>query len=260
MIANDDSLRIDQLEQMKNLLVSYATGDGGDNAEYIRLRKTLLGDPVIAERLPRFVRNCRNISEFWAFIKAEFGTYAKRRTFLRDAFNPLILTLETRTAFPSDQPCNAIGNHPTREHVHEQWEKALSRRELDPAGAITVARSLLESVCKSVLHEARVPYDEAWDLPKLYKETAELLNLAPSQHSEPQFKKILGGCHAVVEGLGAIRNRDGDAHGPAPLRVKPALRHAQLAVNLAFATATFLIETWEERCSQSSEPVGITRN
>ncbi len=85
------------------------------------------------------------------------------------------------------------------------------------------------------------------DLPKLYSKTAEILNLAPSQHTEPTFKAILGGCHTVVQNLGSLRNKVGDAHGQGRNPVRPAPRHAALAVNLAGSMATFLIETWKAR-------------
>jgi hypothetical protein len=49
----------------------------------------------------------------------------------------------------------------------------------------------------------------------------------------------------VVEGLGALRNRLSDAHGQGKRPVKPASRHAELAVNLAGATAVFLAATHE---------------
>ena len=61
------------------------------------------------------------------------------------------------------------------------------------------------------------------------------------------FRQILGGVTAVVEGLGALRNRLSDAHGKGPKPARPSDRHAQLAVNLAGALATFLIETWLEK-------------
>jgi len=73
------------------------------------------------------------------------------------------------------------------------------------------------------------------------------LNIAPSQHAELVFNQILGGCTAVVEGLGALRNKLGDAHGAPPHAVKPAARHAQLAVDLAGAVAMFLFATWKNR-------------
>lgn len=72
---------------------------------------------------------------------------------------------------------------------------------------------------------------------------ATKLNIAPSQHTEDAFKRILGGATSVVEGLGSLRNKIGDAHGQGGKPVRPTVRHAQLAVNLAGAMATFLVET-----------------
>jgi hypothetical protein len=58
-------------------------------------------------------------------------------------------------------------------------------------------------------------------------------------------KQILGGCSAIVNGLGTLRNKLGDAHGKGASPVKPSARHAELAVNLAGTTALFLIQTYE---------------
>jgi hypothetical protein len=118
----------------------------------------------------------------------------------------------------------------------------MERRETDPQGAITLAGTLLESVCKHILDDRGVVYENDGDLPGLYKLVAKL-NLSPSQHSEAVFRQILGGCTAVVEGLGALRNRLSDAHGQGKRPVKPAPRHAELAVNLAGAVALFLVAT-----------------
>ena len=52
-------------------------------------------------------------------------------------------------------------------------------------------------------------------------------------------------CTSVVEGLGALRNRLSDAHGQGKSGVKPASRHAELAVNLAGALAVFMLATRE---------------
>ncbi|MCK4815085.1 abortive infection family protein, partial [bacterium] len=90
-------------------------------------------------------------------------------------------------------------------------------------------------------------YKQDADLPKLYRKTAEVLNIAPSNHTEQVFKQILGGCTAVIEGLGALRNRISDAHGQGKRPVKPAARHAELAVNLSDSMASFLVATWEKR-------------
>jgi hypothetical protein len=61
---------------------------------------------------------------------------------------------------------------------------ALERRSDDPEGAITSARTLLETVCKHILDEGGIKYDDDADLPKLYRVTADVLDLAPSQQSE----------------------------------------------------------------------------
>lgn len=115
-----------------------------------------------------------------------------------------------------------------------------------------MARTLLESVCKHILDEMKVAYEDNADLPTLYRHTAHALNLAPSQHTEQVFKQILGGCTAVVEGLGSLRNRLSDSHGKGKGGAKPAPRHAELAVNLAGAVATFLLATWKARNETST--------
>ena len=131
--------------------------------------------------------------------------------------------------------------------VHEAWRKALERRAGDPDGAITAAKTLLETVCKHIIEEAGGSYGDNDDLPKLYAAAAERLNLAPSQHSETVFKAILGNCQSVVGNLAGVRNKLGDSHGQGKRHVKPKARHAELAVNLAGSVALFLVSTWAER-------------
>ena len=131
------------------------------------------------------------------------------------------------------------------ERIRQAWRKCLDRRESDPEGAITSARTLLEDTCKHVLDEEGVPYDESADLPKLYYLVSVNLDIAPSQQTADILRKVFGSCQAIVEGLGALRNKLGDAHGRSGLGPGPTPRHAELAVNLAGTMATFLISTWE---------------
>ena len=81
------------------------------------------------------------------------------------------------------------------------------------------------------------------EMHELYKLTASALTLSPSQHTEEVFKQILGGCSAVVNGLGILRNRLGDAHGKNVNSVVPSQHHAELAVNLAGSMSLFLISS-----------------
>lgn len=135
--------------------------------------------------------------------------------------------------------------------VHARWQQALERRASDPEGAITVARTLLEDVCKWILEEAGEVWREADDLPVLYRKLSKVLKLAPDDHTEQVFKQILGSCQSVVESLAALRNKLSDAHSPGPKRARPLARHAELAVNLSGAMATFLVATWQARKTEA---------
>jgi len=140
------------------------------------------------------------------------------------------------------------------DEIHGRWQEALNRRKSDPRAAITSARTLLEDTCKWILHEAGDSFKDDDDLPVLYRRLAKLLKLAPDNHTEQVFKQILGNCQAIVESLGSIRNKLGDAHSQGPKRARPQARHADLAVNLAGTMATFLIATWEARQIESASP------
>lgn len=238
---------LNEIEALQNLLVAVATGSSEDGGEFLRLRQVVLSQPALDCLVPHFLRTCRSLGQFWQFIKEKFGTYAERRKYLWDEFRPLLEVLERGGPSPADQAASSAFDKIDAANVQTAWSKALDRRASDPEGAITMARTLLESVCKHILDDASVQYDDSADINKLYRQTAEQLNLAPSQHTEQIFKQILGGCTAVVEGLGALRNRLSDAHGKGKLGVRPAARHAELAVNLSGALAIYLLATWSTR-------------
>lgn len=237
----------EQIETLQNLLVSKATGGIESDTDYIRLRQVVLAQVVVDEHIPSFLKTNRNLAQFCQYIKNKFKTCAERKNFIWDEFRPLFDALEGNSLSAADAMVSDVINKFDSGYVQAMWSKALDRRTADPEGAITVARTLLESVCKHVLDEVGAPHDDNPDLTKLYRLVAEQLQLAPSQHTEQVFKQILGGCTAVVEGLGALRNRLSDAHGKGKTGTRPAPRHAELAVNLAGALAAYLLSTHEAR-------------
>lgn len=240
-----------EAESLQNLMVAIACGSSEKESDYTRLRKEVLSDPSIDACVPRFVKTCRSIGQFWSYIKQQSGQYEPRRQHIWSAFAPLLGHLESSDNAPADELVSGVLTKFDAEHVAAAWRKALERRATDAEGAITSARTLLESVCKHILDEERIEYNEKDDLPKLYRKTAEKLNVAPSQHTAEVFKQILGGCAAVVEGLGTLRNRLSDAHGKGKVGVKPQSRHAELAVNLSGALAMFLLSTWKAQDEMS---------
>jgi hypothetical protein len=155
---------------------------------------------------------------------------------------------------PADASISAALAAFNEDGVAMAWGKALDRRVSDPEGAITAARTLLETVCKHIIEKSGGQYGNGDDLPKLYHLAASSLNLAPDQHLEKVFKAILGSCQSIVGSLGALRNQLSDAHGKGRKPARPLSRHAELAVNLAGSMATFLVATWLARPKPSENP------
>lgn len=238
-----DLILLDKVVKFQDALVSFSTGSNFEG-NYSELRSDLINIPQIKDKLPDFVRKYRDLSQYWQFIKRQFQHYADRRMFIWDSFYPLIEYLENNLKNTgADTAADALKNF-TYESVHAVWQKALDRRNEDPDGAITAARTLLETTCKHILDEANVAYDDGADLPKLWAQCAAFLKLAPNLYQEELFKTILGNCQSIVNTIGAIRNKVGDAHGKGSKALKPKPKHAELVVNLAGTMASFLINTW----------------
>lgn len=247
-------------ESLQNLMVSRATGGEEKPREYMTLRALIVDDPTIQHVIPRCVYTCRTLDQWWGHISKQSPKYEGRRQYIWDQFRPLLDFLEKGGKAPADKNVTGVLEKFDAAHVNAAWAKALERRTTDPEGAITSARTLLEAVCKHILDVEGVPYDDKDDLPKLYRKTAERLNIAPSQHTEEIFKMILGGCTAVVEGLGTLRNRLSDAHGKGKIAARPAPRHAELAVNLSGALTQFVLSTWEDKGYDPRGPANFPKS
>lgn len=167
--------------------------------------------------------------------------------------SPIFKVVSLPEGNPADLEITSTLNAFDPGQIGERWKSALDSRSQDPERAITLARTLLEDVCKWILHEAGETWEEKDDLPVLYKKLSKTLNLAPDDYTEQVFKQILSGCQSVVTALGALRNKLGDAHSIGPLRIRPATRHAELAVNLSGTMATFLVSTWNARQSKNQK-------
>ncbi len=157
-------------------------------------------------------------------------------------------------------------------YMQEVWNKAIARRETDPDGAVTSARQLLESVCKHILTDAQKPFNEKLPLPQLYQLAASELEIAPSEHTAPIFSSLFKACTELVESIGRLRNHLSDAHGHGPFGSMPDWRHAELAVNLSAAMATYMAAVWAGRQptvadviekyiaeAEVAEPLGVSR-
>ncbi len=229
------------VEYFQDGVVARATGSDFDNQLYTTARTNLLRNKTLEKLMPDWIKSKRTIDQFWTFIKGRFSTYQERREYLWGEFVPVLNYLETKSTSPLE-----VSIVFDEAHIHSQWQKALERKQLEPEGAITSARTLIESILKYILDEQKLKYKDGAELPDLYKDVAKSLNLAPEKYQEQIFKQILGGASGIVSGLGALRNKLGDAHGKSKNSVKPSERHSELAVNLAGTMAIFLFKTFKE--------------
>lgn len=235
---------LERAKMLETICIDAATYGTNDGAVYELLRRDFVADLKLRPLLPEFIRTCRDASQMRTNAQA-VGDYKARRAYIHDGFRPLFEHLEGVNRAPADAGVSDALQSFDRDGVHAVWEKAMGRRADDPDGAITSARTLLETVCKRILDEMGVKYPDGADLPALYGMVAKGLKVAPSQQTEDTFRAMLGGCQSVVERIGAIRNKHGDAHGKGAGGAKPDARHAELAVNLAGSMATFLVQTWQ---------------
>ena len=234
---------IERVLYLQNIMSARAThsSDLEDDNAYSSTRRALIQDASVIQRLPEAVRVCRSLEQFWQFIKPKYGTYAERREYLQQEFEPLLSYLEGMSSNPVDDLVGDVLEEFSAEAVRRAWDKAIARRESDPEAAITSARSLIESVCKHILDEAGEEEHDSRD--QLYRRTIALMNLAPNQQTEQSFRQLTGACNSIVGSLYAIRNQFGDAHGRSRSDTDPSPRHAELAVNVAGSLAVFLVRT-----------------
>jgi hypothetical protein len=122
----------------------------------------------------------------------------------------------------------------------------------DPDLAIGQAKELIETCCKTILHEHGVQGADKLDVPALARRTMEVLQLVPEGISDTAkgsktIKSVLGNLATVVQGLAELRNLYGTGHGKHGRTKGLQPRHARLAAGAAATLATFLLDTHVEK-------------
>lgn len=237
-------------EDLKKLLLGHVQSGGGDEAEFTRLRRQLLAERRLEPLTPDFLKTDTTLQEIRRRAqRLEGGTggnvssYETRRDWLAAQFRLLLDDLQRPHLSSVEEVLAECLSVVDSVHVRRTWDKAIERRQLDPDGAITIARSLVEAVCKHILGAGH--YDKAADLPVLYKQAAKSVGLTEDGYADEALKQVMRGCVQIVHGVGEFRNKMGDAHGKGPLDPAADRLQAELAVAVSGAMATFLLSTWE---------------
>lgn len=241
----------DSVFQLYEVLRDVATGTSYDDKEVIskfrESRSTLIKEFDKQELIPSFVKDYRDLPSFWGFIKEVSPTYQGRRRFLANEFNLMFKHCEESTVA---SPIYSIFSHEDTivdSYIRELWQKSIRRLDSDPEGAITAARTLVEATCKHILDFYDVRFNSDVKLNQLYKDTAKVLGLAPSNDTEEQFRQLLSGLFSVVNALSAIRNKVSDSHAIENELNRPDVRHSTLCVTIAGAVSEFLLTTFYDQ-------------
>jgi Abortive infection C-terminus len=131
-------------------------------------------------------------------------------------------------------------------HIEQQVQALELAVAENPPLAFDLARTLIESVCRAVLGERSLTFNEADDLPKLFRIVSKNLPFLPASvsHAAETRKSLaqtLNGLHTAIQGICELRNQCGFAsHGSGGPR--PAMESVQalLAAEAADAIVGFL--------------------
>lgn len=85
---------LQSIARLRDVLVERATGPKTDSAEFLRLRLELLRASSLRSVLPSYLRDCRNLDEFFQLVRGGRPTYAERRAFIWQSLRPAFEVLE----------------------------------------------------------------------------------------------------------------------------------------------------------------------
>lgn len=131
----------------------------------------------------------------------------------------------------------------------ETIEDSLTRA---PALVFDLAKALAETVCKTILSELGIAYDNDDDCPALLRQVTTNVRLFPAGHDAPteitsSIKKTINGLSTTVQGLCEIRSREGMAsHGREAFAQNLEPTQALLAANAADTIVSFLWNTHKQ--------------
>lgn len=207
----------------------------------------------------------RKVLTVYENVLARLEDYEENgQEYTRKYFKPLLRCIE-RDGFKYEHgKLNPVGKHHGLEHIqdtvnsfdlpelHRQIQRIQIAIEDDAGLAIGTAKELVESVCKTILEQRQITFEDDADIGKLVKESRKALGLIPesipnSAKGADSIRRLLSNLGNVAQGLGELRNLYGTGHGRGGATKGLSARHARLAVGAAATLSTFLFETHLER-------------
>ena len=145
-------------------------------------------------------------------------------------------------------------------HIEEQVKGIEQAVNENPGLTFDLAKTLIESACRTILTERGIPFGQDDDTPRLFRTVTNSLRFLPVEASgEPNVRKrleqTLNGLNTTVQGICELRNACGFAsHGSEGPRPTMGSVQALLAAEAADAIVGFLyrIHQQDRLVSQST--------
>ena len=152
---------------------------------------------------------------------------------------------------------SALLDGPIAEPIEQQILAIESALENVPDFAFDLSKTLVESVCKTVLADIGQPADPNWNAPKLLRETINHLSFLPRNHprqaeARGSVQKMIHGMLQTIHGLCELRNKYGMAsHGRDAFSARLDVRQATLVAQAADTIASFIYRSHRDALAQT---------
>mgnify|MGYP001162074927 CR=1 FL=1 len=239
-----DRLRFDNaLSEAMRLLKERSEHRMDDREEeFAAARSILIGSPLLAQDARAFLTRHRTLQQFWDRAASRYTHYRERREIVDLAFESTLARMEHGEPTSLVELDEDVLHDLDMSEALRLWEKAKNRLEGDADGALTLTRTLLETVCKKILDAFGEAYgggDTAQNLCRRALSLVLPIEVAGREHFRQFTRSVLN----IVEHISLYRAEESDAHGSAALRAIERFE-AAYAVDLAGSTSLFLIECY----------------
>lgn len=131
--------------------------------------------------------------------------------------------------------------------ICNDWFTAASRITSTPSSAITAARALLESTCKTILSELNENPVSDGNLPKLFKQTRKALGIDIVKSVSQEITQLITGLTSIINGFSALSNKAGDRHGLVGGTEIRDQTIASIVVHSSGTLSLFLCQTYKDK-------------
>lgn len=130
-------------------------------------------------------------------------------------------------------------------HLEEQIVAVEQSVREDSGFVFDLSRSLIESVCKSILAERGISHNSKDDLPKLFRTLTQQVPLLPTTESQAtdvrrSLERTVNGLYTSIQGICELRNKTGYSHGSAEHRPRLEWIQGRMVAEAADAIVGFL--------------------